>query len=55
MDNRKAYLNWPSYDDDLVNENKTIVSLVSFTDDEETAIFYEDILDGLEDNVLGDD
>lgn len=44
-----------NYDDNLVNENKTIISLVSFTDDEETAIFYEDILDGLEANVLGDD
>lgn len=45
---------YDNYDDNLVSENKTIISLVSFTD-EETAIFYEDILDGLEANVLGDD
>ena len=44
-----------NYDDNLISENKTIISLVSFTDDEETAIFYEDILDGLEANILGDD
>ncbi len=33
MDNRKAYLNWPSYDDDLVNKAYVDYKLKNIDDD----------------------